>query len=425
MFRERFEHSQWDADRSRSKLGIMLIDLDRFKIINDTLGHQAGDRLLQGVARMMEDIVYSGSPANGADREGGSTVARLGGDEFIVLLKDVQDVAQMQLVADRLIQGFQKPFVIENLELFTTASIGMSLYPDDGSDLDALYRCADIAMYKAKENGKNRSEIYNGAINSLTFERLSMENELRRALERCEFELHYQPQIELDKNEIYGVEALIRWRSPERGMVSPAEFIPLAEDSGLIIPIGQWVLREACLQKKRWIDLGLRQSVVSVNISASQLHQNNFVDMVKTVLVDTELPPEALCLEITESTAIMNMQDSINKLQQLHDLGVHIAIDDFGIGYSSLSMLKLLPIKNVKIDRSFVQDMVANPDDAAIATAIITLARNLGMIVIAEGVETEAQQKLLMQEQCNCIQGYIYSKPLPPEECLTYMRNYD
>ncbi len=424
LFRERFEQSQWEAERGRTKLGIMLLDLDRFKIINDTLGHQVGDQLLQGVARRMEDIIYSGSPAKGVDRDGGSTVARLGGDEFIILLKDVQDVTQMQLIAERLIQGFQEPFDIENLELFTTASIGISLYPDDGADLDTLYRCADIAMYKAKENGKNRSVTYNGAINSLTFERLSMENELRRALERCEFELHYQPQIDLDKNEIYGVEALIRWRSPERGLVSPAEFIPLAEDSGLIIPIGQWVLREACLQKKQWIDLGLPRSVVSVNISASQLHQNNFVDMVKTVLADTKLPPDALCLEITESTAIMNMQDSIHKLQQLEDLGVHIAIDDFGVGYSSLSMLKQLPIKNVKIDRSFVQDMVVNSDDAAIATAIISLARNLGMIVIAEGVETEAQRKLLMKEQCNCIQGYIYSKPLPPDECLAYMRNY-
>ncbi|MBO9598330.1 MAG: diguanylate cyclase, partial [Cohnella sp.] len=211
LFRERFEQSQRDADHNRCKMGIMLIDLDRFKIINDTLGHQIGDQLLQEVARMMEDIVYTHHPAHGADREGGSTVARLGGDEFIVLLKDVQDVSPVKLIADRLIQGFQNPFVIENLELFTTASIGMSIYPDDGADLDTLYRCADIAMYKAKENGKNRSELYNGAINSLTFERLSMETELRRALERSEFELHYQPQIALDKNEIYGVEALIRW----------------------------------------------------------------------------------------------------------------------------------------------------------------------------------------------------------------------
>lgn len=423
FFRERFQQAKAAADHNSYKLGIMLIDLDRFKIINDTLGHQAGDQLLQQVACKMEDIVRTSFPATRVEQES-AFVSRLGGDEFIVLFKGIQAVSQLQHVADLLLLGFQQPFVIENLELFTTASIGISVYPDDGMDVDVLSRCADIAMYKAKEKGKNRSETYNSAINSLTFERLSMENELRKALERGEFELHYQPQIDLEKDEIYGVEALIRWRTPERGLVPPADFIPLAEDSGIIIPIGKWVLREACTQKKKWIEQGLPPSVVSVNISAIQLQQNDFVDIVKTVLEDTDLPPEALCLEITESTAIMNWTDSINKLQQLNELGIHIAIDDFGIGYSSLSMLKQLPITNVKIDRSFVQDMVVNPDDAAIATAIISLARKLGLIVIAEGVETEDQKVLLMKEKCNCIQGYIYSKPLLPEECAAFMRNY-
>lgn len=423
LFRDRFQRCKADAEIHNFKLGIMLIDLDRFKIINDTLGHQVGDQLLQEVAQMLENVVGVSSPVAKENQHNG-TVARLGGDEFIVLVNGVQAASQLQHVADQIIQRFQHPFVIDKLELFTTASIGMSVYPDDGTDLDTLTQCADIAMYKAKENGKNRSELYNRDINSLTFERLSLENELRKALDRGEFELYYQPQIDLKKKEVYGVEALIRWNSSERGLVPPAEFIPLAEDSGLIIPIGQWVLREACLQKKRWIDQGLPPSIVSVNISASQLQQNDFVDMVKLTLAETHLPPESLCLEITESTAIMNWNNSIDKLQKLSDLGIHIAIDDFGTGYSSLSMLKHLPITTVKIDSSFVRDMVVNPDDAAIATAIISLARSLGLIVIAEGVETEAQKSLLIKERCHCIQGYIFSKPLAPEACLDFIRNY-
>lgn len=422
LFREHFDDCKAEADMYGMKLGLLLIDLDRFKIINDTLGHHVGDLLLQEVARMLEQVVGASAPAS---RTGQAKimVARQGGDEFIVLVKDVQEVSQLQHIADRLIQRFQKSFDVENLELYTTASIGLSVYPDDGIDMDALTRCADIAMYKAKEHGKNQSIMYNQSIHSLTFDRLSMENEMRKALERKEFHLYYQPQFDLEKNTVFGIEALIRWKSPERGMVSPGEFIPLAEESGLIIPIGHWVLREACLQKKRWIDLGIPASVVSVNISASQLRQNDFVNMVNTVLAETQLPPQSLCLEITESTAIMNWNNSIDKLQKLRELGVQIALDDFGTGYSSLSMLKHLPITSVKIDRSFVRDMAVNPDDAAIATATISLARKLGLIVIAEGVETEDQKQMLLEEGCHCIQGYIYSKPLASEDCFAFLQS--
>lgn len=423
MLKNHFQKCVIEAERFNHQLGLMLIDLDRFKIINDTLGHHMGDHLLQEVANMLEELVLAHSPVSRTTRHKG-IVARLGGDEFIVLLNGVKSIEQLQSVADQMIARFQEPFQVEGLELFTTASIGLTVYPEHGTDLNTLTRCADIAMYKAKENGKNRSELYNASTNSLTFEQLTMENELRKALEREEFELHYQPQIHLETNEIYGFEALIRWRTAESGLIPPSKFIPLAEDSMLIIPIGQWVLREACLQKKRWIDQGIPPTVVSVNISASQLQQNDFVDMVKAILEETQLPSQYLCLEITESTAIMNWSNSINKLKELNDLGIQVAIDDFGTGYSSLSMLKHLPITNVKIDSSFVRDMAVNPDDAAIATAVISLARKLGLTVIAEGVETEDQKQLLMKEQCHCIQGYIISKPLPPHEYYEFMQQY-
>lgn len=423
LIRERFQQYKKEADLFGHKIGIMLIDLDRFKIINDTLGHQIGDRLLQEVGSMLERIAGTSSGADTGE-SGGSIVARLGGDEFVVLVPELQDGRQLQQFADRLIARFQKPFEADQLELYTTASIGMALYPDDGRDLDALTRCAVIAMYKAKENGKNRSELYDRFNHSLTVERLSMENELRRALERGEFELYYQPQYSLADGRIFGTEALIRWKSPERGLVSPGDFIPLAEDGGMIIPIGRWVLREACRQQKQWLDEGLDASVVSVNISASQLHQNDFVDMVKTTLEETGLPPHHLCLEITESTAIMNWNNSLEKLEKLRKLGVHLALDDFGTGHSSLSMLKKLPIRNVKIDRSFVRDLAENRNDAAIASAIISLARTLGLTVIAEGVETEAQWNRLVEEKCHCIQGYKFSKPLPADQCRDFLRDF-
>lgn len=422
LFRERFHQFKANADQHGFQLGIMQLDLDRFKIINDTLGHKVGDQLLREVACMLEEVVGSSADHElDASAHDSGMVARLGGDEFVILVSDVKDDRKLEQVAEAIIQRFQKPFIVNQLELFTTASIGISVYPDDGKELDTLTRCSDIAMYKAKDNGKNRSIRYSSEFNLLTVERLKLENELRRALERGEFELYYQPQLNLENNTVYGVEALIRWNSAERGLISPAEFIPLAEDSGLIIPIGQWVLMEACQQRKRWMEMGLTDFVVSVNISASQLLQNDFEDMVEQVLTNTGLMPEYLCLEVTESTAIKNWNNSIDKLQKLRRLGVNIAIDDFGTGYSSLSMLKHLPITIVKIDRSFVRDMVVNSDDAAIASAIITLARKLGLTVIAEGVETVDQKQLLMADHCHCIQGYIYSKPLPSEQCLAFM----
>ena len=281
LLQERFELCRSESRRGRFKLGVMLIDLDRFKIINDTLGHQVGDKLLKQVAKMLEDTVRNLDPAARTNRES-SMVARLGGDEFIVLWTGVYDPSYLKHAADLINQRFQEPFIVDDLELYSTASIGISVYPDHGDDLDLLTSCADIAMYKAKDNGRNQNEMYNREIDSLSFEKLSMENQLRRALDRGEFVLHYQPQIDLENDKIYGVEALVRWNSSERGFVSPGEFIPLAEESGLIVSIGRWILREACLQNKRWMDQGLPPTIVSVNISASQLAQNDFVEMVKS-----------------------------------------------------------------------------------------------------------------------------------------------
>lgn len=423
LLRQRFQSCLVKADKTGDKIGIMLIDLDRFKIINDSLGHQIGDLLLLEVGRTLEQIVNPPETGYREDLDRG-LVARLGGDEFIVLVPGIREDESLQQLADEMITRFQKPFKIGQVELYTSASIGLATYPDDGRDLDALTRCADIAMYKAKEHGKNRSEWYSRDNHAHTVERLNMENELRRALERGEFELHYQPQIDLDSGCIRGTEALIRWLSAERGLVSPGEFIPLAEDGGMIIPLGRWVLREACRQQKEWLDRGFPASTVSVNISASQLHQNDFVDMVKGILAETGLPSASLCLEITEGTAIMNWHNSVEKLEKLRELGVQLALDDFGTGYSSLSMLKQLPINIVKIDRSFVRHMAEDGSDAAIASTIIALARTLGLTVIAEGVETEAQRARLLAEKCHAIQGYIYSKPLPAAEYDQFVQNW-
>ncbi|ADU29323.1 EAL domain-containing protein [Evansella cellulosilytica] len=421
LLRDRLEIAMAQADRYHFKLGILMIDLDRFKVINDTLGHHAGDELIQKVAEVLELTIRSSDTISRGKQEN-ATVARLGGDEFIILLTHITEVTELQTVANRIIEKFKEPFFIQNHDVFTSASIGISVYPDNGRDFDSLTGCADIAMYRAKENGKNQMEIYSSEINTLTMERFTMENQLRKALEREEFVLHYQPQFNLKNTEVIGIEALLRWNSSDRGIVSPMEFIPLAEETGLIIPIGLWVLKEACRQNKYWIDQGHRPKIVSVNISARQLQQKDFVQTVKSILEVTQLPTQYLCLEITESTAIKNIDISMNMLKELGELGIKIAIDDFGTGYSSLAMLKQLPISNIKIDKSFIRDMDVDKDDAAIVKAIIAMAHSLELTVTAEGVETEDQKNILLQEKCNYLQGYLYSKPLPAEECLRFVQ---
>ncbi|GAE94317.1 diguanylate cyclase/phosphodiesterase [Gracilibacillus boraciitolerans JCM 21714] len=420
MARERWNLYKEEATRHNCKLGILMIDLDRFKVINDTLGHLAGgDQLLQKVAISLTQSVKEAMDTEVDQKQ--ATIARLGGDEFIILLSNISEVEKVRRVAEQIIRNFKQSFLVQNQEVFTSTSIGISIYPDDGSDFDELSRCADMAMYKAKENGKSQMEMYNPDVDSQTTKRFLLENRMQRAIDNQEFILNYQPIVDMKTNKVTGVEALIRWQCSEEGTFTPLEFIPIAEETGLIIPIGKWVLKEACLQNKKWIDKGFKPVPISVNISPRQLEQEDFVQSVIDILEEVNLPPSYLCLEITESMAIKNVRNSINVLRELGESGVQIAIDDFGTGYSSLAMLKHLPITNIKIDKSFVSDMDGDMDNAAIIRAIVSMAKSLELTVTAEGVEEEVQKKILKEEQCTFAQGFYFSRPLVAEQMEEYM----
>ena len=379
LFNDRLNQAMARASRSNQMVAVMLLDLDRFKIINDTLGHMAGDTLLIDVARRV----------GGCMRES-DTVARLGGDEFIVVLPDMDNINHASLVAQKIIDVLTQPFTLENQEVFITASIGISFYPSSGDNAETLVKAADIAMYHAKEQGRNNYQFYRSSVSDETSALFALEHSLRRALERNELSLHYQPQIDIETGGITGMEALLRWQHPERGMIPPSEFIPLAEETGLIIPIGEWVLRSACAQNKEWQDSGMPPVRIAVNLSVRQLKQKNLVAKITEILAETGLETQWLELELTESMIMQNAEDSIQQLNDIKALGIGLAIDDFGTGYSSLSYLKRFPIDRVKIDQSFVQGVCSNPDDAAISQAIIALANSLNLKVTAEGVETPA-----------------------------------
>ncbi|SES91822.1 PAS domain S-box-containing protein/diguanylate cyclase (GGDEF) domain-containing protein [Oceanobacillus limi] len=396
-------------DENTEQLAVLFFDLDRFKLVNDSMGHGVGDLLLKEVSNRLKSCVNH--------IEG---LARYGGDEFIVSLvnKDSQEVAN---IAKTILQSFVEPFYIETYELYITPSIGVSLYPTNGEDVETLVRKADSAMYQAKSKGKNNFQFYRSNHSNHIFERLEIEADLRKAIGQQEFELYYQPKINLQSGRISGTEALIRWKHAEKGMISPAEFIPLAEETGLIIPIGEWVLRQACIQNKKWQDDGLDPMVVSVNLSVRQLYQPNLVDMVQDILRETDLDPYYLELEITESM-IMDTERGLKVLHELKDLGVQISLDDFGTGYSSLHYLKDFPINKLKIDQSFVRNSTEDKNDEAIIKTIIVMAHQLDFEVIAEGVETVEHLGLLQRNLCNEAQGYLFSKPLPPKDFIT---NFD
>ena len=405
LFHDRLQQALSQAMREDHVMGLMFLDLDRFKIINDTLGHDVGDELLKAVSQRLVNCIRQGD-----------TVVRLGGDEFTIILPSVSKAEDAAFVAQKILTTLAEPFLLSHQELHITSSIGISLYPNDGTDTQTLIKNADIAMYRAKDLGKNNYQFYTADMNSRALETITLENALRHALERDELRLHYQPQVDVFSGRIVGVEALLRWHHPEFGLVSPAKFIPIAEETNMINPIGEWVLRTACAQGKRWRDQGLPVWRMAVNLSARQFRQQDLLQQVGEVLRDTGFDPHHLELEITESLLMQGAGQTVAILEEFDKMGIRLSLDDFGTGYSSLSYLKRFPIDTVKIDRSFVRDIHTDPNDAALASAIIAMAHSLKLSVIAEGVETEEQLVFLRERECNEYQGYYFSKPLPPEE---------
>ena len=404
LFEDRLAQAIAMAKSAGQTLGVLFISLDQFKKVNDTLGHGPGDILLREFAERLKSCI-----------EQTDTIARFGSDEFALLRTQIEGPDDVIETIGSLSQVLKFGFELNGQELFATASVGISLFPFDGDDGQTLLKNAGAALYKAKRAGGANYQFYTADIHDRASRRLSLETTLRRALQNQEFLLHYQPKVSVDSLEITGVEALVRWHHPQLGLISPAEFIPLAEDTGLIIPIGQWVLKEACLQNKRWQNQGFARIRMAVNISARQLHDQAFADTVIRILRETNLEPEYLELELTESSIMQNAELAANVLSRLKSMGIYCSIDDFGTGFSSLASLKRLPINALKIDKSFVSEAPSEPDDAALVLAIITLAHNLRLRVIAEGVETEEQLRLLHLLRCDEIQGSLFSKPLPAD----------
>jgi diguanylate cyclase (GGDEF)-like protein/PAS domain S-box-containing protein len=406
---DRFEQSIAAAKRDKTHVGVMFFDLDHFKEINDSFGHQIGDRLLIEVVKKLYPCIRATD-----------TICRLGGDEFIILLPNIRQTDDVGRVARSMLDALGEPIVIDMQQFHTSASIGIALYPEDGRDIGALLRSADTAMYKAKEAGRNVYQFFTAQMNIDAQAKLRMHNLLRNALQRGEFELHYQPQIDLGDEKVVGVEALIRWRHPELGMVPPGQFIPIAESSGLIIPIGDWVLQEACRQARIWHDGG-RSFRVAVNLSALQFKRGNILETVRGTLKRSRLPPGMLELELTESILVQDMDTALHTLLQLKEMGVQLSIDDFGTGYSSLSYLKKLHVDKLKIDQTFVRDIVTDVEDLAIAQAIIQLGKTLQLKVIAEGVETVEQVQSLRANGCDEAQGYLISRPMTAADTTAWL----
>lgn len=411
LFNDRLEHALQRAQREEQQLAVFFLDLDRFKTINDSLGHPVGDALLQAVAERILKLIRKED-----------TVARLGGDEFIILIEEVNEAQSVAQLAQKIVQAFATPFSIDTHKLYLTVSIGISLYPQDGEENNTLIRNADAAMYRAKEEGRNDYQFYTAALTAAVFERLTLETALRHALKRDEFILYYQPQYALATGELIGAEALIRWQHPDMGLVSPAKFIPLAEECGLIEAIGEWVLRSACLQMKQWLDDGLTLGCIAVNVSGLQFQRHDLLTIIKQVLDESGLNPKYLELEITEGYIMQKTEQAIKVLDEIKQLGISISVDDFGTGYSSLSYLKRLPLDKLKIDKSFVRDIPDDPNDEAITRAIVALGQSLQLRVIAEGIETEAQKQFLKTIGCDEGQGYSYGGPLPADEFIKQIK---
>jgi diguanylate cyclase (GGDEF)-like protein len=411
LFNDRLTEAMALAHRHQRQLAVLFLDVDRFKHINDCLSHGIGDRLLQSIAQRLLGCVRASD-----------TISRQGGDEFVILLSEITHAQDATVCADKILEALRSPHRIDQHDLHVTASIGIVTYPDDATDADTLMKHADFAMYHAKENGRDNRQFFKRDLNVRALERQSLENGLRYALEREELMLHYQPKIDLETGDIVGVEALIRWLHPDRGLVPPAEFIPIAEECGLIVPIGRWVLGEACHQAQAWQDIGLAPIRVGINVSAVELRANGFVAGVSAILAQTGLEARFLELELTETFLMQDSTSTSVVLHALKRLGLNLALDDFGTGYSSLSHLKRFPIDTLKIDRSFVSSSTVNSDDASIVCAMISMGKDMHMRVVAEGVETQEQLKFLQDRGCPFGQGYYFSQPLPGRECTQLLR---
>jgi diguanylate cyclase (GGDEF)-like protein/PAS domain S-box-containing protein len=401
LFQDRLNHSLANAKRHNHMVAVLFLDLDRFKHINESLGHNIGDQLLNAVASRLKACIREND-----------TISRFGGDEFIFGLVDLVKEENIAKIAQRILNVLSNPFQIEDYEFYLTTSIGISIYPHDGHVGETLVRNAETAMYRVKDQGGDGYHFYDADMNAKVFQRLMLENSLRKAMETDDFVLYYQPQVDSRSGEIIGLEALIRWNHPELGILSPATFIPIAEEIGLIIPIGRWVLQTACKQNKKWQDQGYRKTFVAVNISTRQFRANNLLDVVKEVLEETGLEPQYLKLELTETNAMENAEETIRVLMELRKIGVMVSIDDFGTGYSSLSYLKKLPVDMLKIDRSFITEIMENDDHREIVRAMINLAHTLNMRIVAEGIESQEQWDFLTTLECDVIQGYHISMPL-------------
>ncbi|MDH5471821.1 MAG: EAL domain-containing protein [Gammaproteobacteria bacterium] len=412
LLKDRLNQAISHSRRNHSKLAVMFLDLDRFKVVNDTLGHLIGDQLLQSVSVRLKKCLREGD-----------TLARIGGDEFTLLLPEIHGPKCSEMVAEKIISSLEHPFNINGHEFFVSTSIGIAHYPDDGSTMETLIKHADIAMYSVKGNGKNGYRFYADHMNEVYSNHMSLETDMRRALSQGQFKISYQPQINIETGEVFAMEALIRWDHPERGSISPYEFISLAEETGLILPIGEWVLRNACAELKRWREAGLSNIRIAINISACQLEQDHIVKTIIDILHENNIPGEMLEIEITENVIMKDIENGINKLTQLSNHGINIAIDDFGTGYSSLSYLKRLPIDTLKIDRSFVHDMQNSDEDASIIKAIIAMARGLGLNIISEGVETKEQLELLKAWRCKNMQGFLFSRPIKQNDAINFLKS--
>ena len=414
LLNELLVHSITLAERNNKCMAVLFLDIDGFKMINDIKGHGMGDQILQEVAeRLLKTLRKS------------DVIARHGGDEFIVIIEELDNCSGVELIANKIINCFQEPFHLENQDYFLTTSVGVAVYPADGQTPDMLIKNADIAMYKAKENGKNQYLFCTPVMKDVANETMELSTNLYRAIEKNELELYYQPQLSCHNNQIMGVEALIRWRHPVMGLISPAKFIPIAEKTGLILPIGEWVLRTACQQNKKWQEQGLPKIRMGVNLSLRQFHNNDLLNLVESVLKETKLAPQYLELEITETIAMKEKSYIINTLNAFRQIGVSIAIDDFGTEYSSLSYLKHLPVDRLKVAMQFIRGIGIDHKDEALAKGIIVLAKSIGMNVIAEGVETKEQLEFLKNHNCDEIQGYYFFKPLIEAEMTKLLITYN